>query len=141
MAAIGTRKLKLEIDGIEKSAEVSNVRISSGESDSDFTTFADAAAGGNRDYSLVITMAQDAATGSLWSEVWDSAGTDIPFTVMPYGNAVPTTAEPHFEGVATVTEPDGDLLGGEANKSNTAKMTIEVTWPCTAKPTKVTAGV
>lgn len=139
MAAIGTRKLKLEIDGTPYTAQVSNVRITSGESDSDFVTFEDAANGGLRDYALVITLTQDAAAGSLWREIFDSAGTDVPYTVIPYGNAAPSTGEPHFEGTATITEPDGDLLGGEANKSNTAKMTIEVTFPCTGKPTLVTA--
>lgn len=139
MAAIGTRKLKLEIDGTEYTAQVSNVRLTSGESDSDFITFADAAAGGARDYALAITLAQDAATGTLWSEIFESAGTDVPYTVMPYGNAVASAGEPHFEGTCTIAEPDGDLLGGEANKSNTAKMTIEVVFPCTGKPTRVTA--
>ncbi|KRB73079.1 hypothetical protein ASE01_20095 [Nocardioides sp. Root190] len=139
MAAIGTRKLKLEIDGTNYTPQVSNVRITSGEADSDFVTFEDAANGGARDYALVITLVQDAAAGTLWREIFDSAGTDVPYTVMPYGNAAPTAGEPHFEGTATITEPDGDLLGGEANKSNTAKMTIEVTFPCTAKPTLVSA--
>lgn len=139
MAAIGTRKLKIEIDGTEHTAVVSNARITSAESDSDFLSFADAAAGGARDYALALTLAQDAATGSLWTEIFDNAGTDVPITLMPYGNAVATTAEPHFEATATITEPDGDLLGGEANASNTAKMTVEVAWPLTAKPVKVTA--
>ncbi len=139
MAGIGTRKLQLEIDGTAYTPEVSNVRITSAESDSDFTTFADAAAGGARDYALVLTLVQDAATASLWSQVFDSAGDDVPVTVMPYGNAVATAIEPHFESIATITEPDGDLLGGEANKSNSARMTIEVTWPLLAKPTRVAA--
>lgn len=139
MAAIGTRKLKIEVDGTPRTAEVSNVRITSAESDSDFITFEEAASGGGRDYAVVITMTQDAATGSLWREVWDNAGDDIPITVMPYGNAVATATEPHFEGTATITEPDGDLLGTEANKSSTARATIEVTWPLLAKPTLVTS--
>lgn len=138
MAAIGTRKLKIEIDGIEHTAVVSNARITSAESDADFVSFADAAAGGARDYALALTLAQDAATGSLWSEIFDSAGTDVPVTIMPYGNAIPSTAEPHFTATATITEPDGDLLGGEANSSTTARMTVEVEWPLTAKPTRVT---
>lgn len=139
MAAIGTRKLKLEIGGDEYTAEVSNVRVTSAEGESDFVTFAEAAAGGARDYALAITLAQDAATGSLWTEIFDNAGTDVAYTVMPYGNASPSATEPHFTGTCTITEPDGDLLGGEANKSNTARMTVEVAFPCTGKPTRVTA--
>ena len=138
MAQIGTRKLKLEVDGVERYAEVSNVAIRSAESDSDFVTFQQASQGGGRDYVLAITMAQDAATGSLWSEVWDNAGDEIPVVVMPYGNATPSANEPHFEATATIIEPDGDLLGGEADKSTSARFTIEVEWPLTAKPTKVT---
>ncbi len=139
MARIGTRKLKLEVDGTEHTAQVSNVRIVSGESESDFTSFADAAAGGARDYRLAITLTQDAAATSLWNEIWASSGTDVPVTVMPYGNAVATVGEPHFEGTVTIKEPDGDLLGGEANASNTAVFTVEVEWPFLAKPTRVTA--
>ncbi len=40
---------------------------------------------------------------------------------------------------AVITEPDGPLLGGEADKSTTAKMIVEGEWPLTAKPVKVTA--
>ena len=139
MAQISTRKLKMEVDGIERFAEVSVAVVRSAASDSDFTTFEQASSGGGRDYVLAITMAQDAAAGSLWSEVWDNAGTEIPVTLMPYGNAVPSPAEPHFETTATIVEPDGDLLGGEADSSNSARFTIEVEWPLDATPTKVTA--
>lgn len=138
MAAIGTRLLKMEIDGVEYSAQVSVGKITSGESDSDFVTFADAAAGGAREYRLEFTAVQDAATGSLWREVFDNAGDTIPFTLMPYGNATPSVAEPHFEGNAVISEPDGDFLGGEADSSTTARFTIECSWACTAKPTLVT---
>jgi hypothetical protein len=139
MGDIGTRKLTLEIDGDAVAAEVSNVRITSGEADSDFVTFEEAAAGGARDYALAITLKQDAATGSLWRRIFDDAGDDVPYIVAPYGNAVASASQPHFTGTCTITEPDGDLLGGEANKSNTARMTIEVSFPCTAKPTLVTS--
>lgn len=139
MAAIGTRKLKIEVDGTEYTAVVSNARITTAESDSDFVSFADAAAGGARDYALALTLAQDAAASSLWTMIWAEAGTEVPVTVMPYGNTTPTATEPHFEGTVTIQEPDGDLLGGEANASTSAKFTVEVSWPFTAKPTRVTA--
>ncbi len=139
MSAIGTRKLVLEIDGETVEAECSKAVITSAEGEADFTSFEDARNGGARDYGLNIVLQQDAATGSLWSKIWDEAGQDVPFVVKPYGNlTAPSEAQPWFEGIATVTEPDGDFLGGEANKSNTAKMTTEVTWPCLARPDKIT---
>lgn len=139
MAAIGTRKLQLNVDATEVTPEVSNVRVTSGESESDFVSFADAAAGGGRVYKLAITMTQNAATGTLWDQVWSHAGEEVDVIVRPYGNATPTATEPHFEGTCVVAEPDGDLLGGEADKSATNRFTTEVEWEFTAKPTKVTA--
>lgn len=138
MAGIGTRKVKIEVDGTERTAEMSNARFTSGEGDTDFLTFADAAAGGNRKYRFQGTAVQDAETASLWREIWDNAGDEVTVTLMPYGNAVPSLTEPHFEGTAVIAEPDGDLLGGEANASSTARMTVEINWQLTGKPTMVT---
>lgn len=138
MGQLGTRKLKIEIDGTEHTAEVSKAVVTSGESDSDFLTFAGAAAGG-RAYKLNIVGVQDAANGSLWREVWDNAGDEVPVTLMPYGNAVPSATEPHYTATATISEPDGDFLGGEADSSTSARFTFEVEWDLAAKPTEVTA--
>lgn len=134
MAQLGTRLLKLEIDGTEYTSQVSNVQLNSAESDSDFITFADAAAGGARDYTLVMTIVQDTAAGSLWREIWDNTGDTVPFTIYPAGGMTPSAADPSFEGSAVIKEPDGNLLGGEANTSTSSKFTVEVEWPCTARP-------
>jgi hypothetical protein len=139
MAAIGTRKLKIEVGGTERRAEVTSAKVTSGAADEDTVTFAEAEGGGSRDYNLEIILLQDAASGTLWTDIFDNAGDDATVTLMPYGNAVATVAEPHFEVVATITEPDGDLLGGAANRSKTARNVITVVWPCDAKPTKITA--
>lgn len=139
MAALGTRLLKIEVDGTDYTAQVSKAVITSGESDSDFITFADAAAGGGREYRLEFTAVQDAATGTLWDEVFTNAGDTVPFTLMPYGNAVPSATEPHFEGNATITEPDGDFIGGEADASTSARFVFECSWVLDAKPSRVTA--
>lgn len=139
MAGIGTRLLKITIDGDDYTAEVSKAVITSAESDSDFVTFADAAAGGARDYKLNLVGVQDATSASLWTVVWGSAGDTVPCVLMPYGNASPSTSEPHFEFDAVIKEPDGDFIGGEANSSTSARFTFEVVWDLEAKPTKVTA--
>lgn len=140
MAALGTRLLTFEVDGNDFTAQVSNVRIVSGESDSDFVTFADAAAGGAREYRLEFTAVQDPETGSLWDEVWSNAGDTVPFTIAPVGGSTPSPANPHFTGSAVISEPDGDLLGGEANASASARFTIECSWVCIAKPDKAPGG-
>lgn len=139
MAGIGTRKLTLMIDSDEVAPEVSSAVISSAETDSDFISFADAAAGGGRTYTLKLTFVQDAVAGSLWDKVWSAAGSDIAVVVRPYGNAAASATQPHFTGTVTVTEPDGDLLGGDADASNSARFTTDVEWRFLAKPTRVVA--
>jgi hypothetical protein len=139
MAGIGTRLLQLTINSVDVTAEISTGKITSNDAGSDFTTFADAAAGGAREYRLEFTAVQDAATGSLWTEVFDNAGDSVPFLLKPYGNATASASQPHFSGNATITEPDGDFIGGDADKSTTARMTFSCAWVCDAKPTRVTA--
>lgn len=139
MAAIGTRKLTLTIDGQDVTAEVSSATITSGEAKSDFISFADAAAGGTREYGLKLKFIQDATSASLWNKVWSAAGTDVPAVINPYGNVVASPAEPHFSGTVTISEPDGDFLGGDADPSNSARFVTEVTWIYLHKPTKIVA--
>src|SRR5918996_653096 len=104
MAAIGTRKLTLDVDGVEVAPAVSNVVIKSGETESDFVSFGDAGAGGGREYALGITMVQDAAANSLWDQIWSHAGEEVDVIVRPYGNATASAGEPHFEGTVVITE-------------------------------------
>ena len=126
MAITGTRKLKIEVDGTEYTSQVSNCRVTSAEDDSDFVSFADAAAGGARRYQLVGTAGQDYVADSFWDVVYSQAGSDLAVTIMPEGNAAPSPTQPHFTTTITVLEPDGDLIGGEANKSTTAKFTFDL---------------
>jgi hypothetical protein len=149
MAAIGTRALVLEMSTaaapttfVDYTAVVSTVKVVSAESDSDFVPFADAASGGAREYALELTLAQDLATGSLWRKIFDSAGTDVPFKMWPYGkpaSGTPSVAQPSVNGTVQITEPDGDWIGGDADKSTTARFTTEVAWKLLAKPTIATS--
>lgn len=139
MAALGTRQLTLTIASTDYTAQVSKAVIVSGEADSDFTTFADAAAGGAREYRLEFTAVQDPATGTLWDKVFTAAGTQAAFILKPAGGTTASPSQPHFTGNAVITEPDGDFIGGEADSSSTARFTFECSWVLTAKPTRVTA--
>lgn len=137
---LGTRLLKATIDGVVRSAEVSSCKITSAESDSDFVSFEDTAGGGKRDYTLEFTAVQDPAdVTSLWYVMWDQTGTDVEVEILPYGGAVVSATNPKFTGTVTVTEPDGDILGGDADPSASARFTIELAWKFLAKPARVVA--
>jgi len=138
---LGTRALKIQIGTAEYNTDVSSVKIVSGEADSDFVSFADAAAGGAREYRLQCTATQDPADeDSIWRMVWDSAGSDAAITLDPYGGGTASATNPLVTGTVVITEPDGDLLGGEADPSTTAKFTFEIDWVFKAKPTLVTGA-
>lgn len=139
MTALGTRSLTLTIGGEEVTAQISNCRIVSGAADSDFVSFADANSGGSRVYRLQGTASQNMETGSVWDQIWNHAGETVAAVVKPNGGAAATPATPSFSGNVIITEPDGDLLGGEANASATAKFTIDFDWEFTAKPTMATS--
>lgn len=139
MARVKPRLISLEVETIDRSDEVSKAVITSAAAQADFVSFAEARSGGGRDYALDMTIAQDHASGTLWDLIWTGAGTEVDGVFAPYGNETPTIAQPHYEFTATVAEPDGDYLGAEANESQTAVATIQVSWPLTGKPTKVTA--
>lgn len=139
MAALGTRSLTLTIGGTAVTAQISNCRLVSGEADADFVSFEDAAAGGARTYRLQGTATQNMETGSLWDTMWTSPGTSVAAVLSPNGGTTASATQPKFSGNVIVTEPDGDILGGEANTSPSAKFTWEFDWEFTARPTRAVA--
>ena len=136
MPDIGSRALILKVDGTDFTPEVSKVRIKVDNTDSDFVSFADAAAGGAKDYILAITLKQNTDASALWYYAWSQSGADIDVEVWPNGGGTTASAtEPKFAGTVTVSLPDGDLLGGDANASNSVRFTTDLEWKFTAKPT------
>lgn len=143
MPDVGTRLAVLFVDGDDFTDSISTATVRSAETDSDFVSFADAAAGGKRDYTLALTLKQNTTADSLWDIVWARSGDDVPVEVWPNGMPVsgdPTASQPQFTGTVTVTDPDGDLLGGEANPSTSARQVTEVEWMFTAKPVRNTTA-
>jgi hypothetical protein len=139
MTALGTRLLELSVGGSDFTAEISDCRITSQPADNAFVTFEDAASGGKREYRLKFKAVQDPAVGTLWDKVWTGAGTSVAAIIKPAGGEAASALTPHFTGNVTITEPDGDLLGGEADASTTARFTFEAEWVFAAKPLRVIA--
>lgn len=143
MARVNPRLIVLEMgaEGAEtdRSLELSKCEFHSAEADIEFTSFEEARQGGARTYTAQLTIAQDHAAGTLWSEIWDNAGESLSGIYAPYGNAVASVAQPHYAFAAIIKEPDGLLMGGEATTSTRAVAAVEVEWELEAKPTKITA--
>lgn len=142
MAEYGTRSLVLRVNGTDYSAAVNKVRIKSAETDSDFVSFADAAAGGARKYTLALSCKQDDAATALWFFAWSTPGQTVPYEVWPNGrpgSGTATAAQPKFSGNVVVREPDGDFIGGDADPSATKYFVADLEWDCTAKPTRTIA--
>lgn len=139
MSKAGTRLLTVTVASNSATDQCATAKFTSGDQDSDFITFADAAAGGARAYNFVSKIAQDMVSGTLWDLMWSAPGSSVTVKIAPYGNAVASPTQPHFQAQCTVKEPDGDFIGGDADASTTAKMAVDFTWPCDAKPTKITS--
>lgn len=134
MTALGTRLLTLSVGGDDVTAQISNCRITGAASDSDFTSFEDARKGGARERRLEFTATQDMDAESLWDYMWNHAGETVAVLIRPNGGTAASATTKHVTGNVVIEEPDGDLLGGEANSSTTARFTWEGSWPFTAKP-------
>lgn len=140
---LGTRSLTLNLGGFERAAEVSDCRITSqalGELPrrlfQNGTRYLDQEV---RDWRLQGTAVQDTATGSLWSLVWDYAGTEVPVEIRPAGGEMPSDEQPFFTGLVVVSFPEGDFVGGAADKSSSARLTFTIDWPFVDKPERVTS--
>jgi hypothetical protein len=142
MPDVNKRHLVLIVDSAEYTDSVSTAKITSAETDSDFVSFEQAAAGGGRDYFLAMTLKQNTTAASLWDVIFTQGGEDLDFELWPNGmpvDTIPTATQPQFTGTATVKDPDGDLLGGDADPSPSARQVTEVEWQCLAKPVRATA--
>jgi len=137
---VGTRLLKLLIDGTEYTAEVTKCVINSAAADSSLQTFAAAANGGVRVYTLQGTAIQDMASTSLWAKIFSARGKTVPVVVNPYGVDTFTEDTPGYEGNVVITDPDGDFLGGQADSTVNKAQLFNFTWEFDGEPTLITTG-
>ena len=122
--------LTLGTPGTDYWADITKYELGNTEADSDVVTFADAADGGARQYTLTGSATQSTDAASFWRYVWTNTGEDVPFTLAPHGNELPTEAQPHFIG--TVTIGAKPTLGGEAG---TGAFTFDFEWNIVGIPT------
>lgn len=133
---LGTRSLTLVIDGIARTADVSDCRIVSTPMEGVGLVWQNGLRSLRR-YRLQGTAAQEMATGSLWDLVWGHSDEFVVVDVRPAGGEVASTTQPHFTGSVWVTEPDGVLVGGTADASPGARLTFDFDWLFQTRPTRM----
>ena len=116
---IKANALKLTIDGDDYWADLSSVVMASEDAAADVTTFADAAAGGSRDWFFTVSGVQSTDTTSFWMAMWDNPGSEVAFIYAPHGNASASSTQPHFTGTVRLPARGSFQLGGEASSDGT----------------------
>jgi len=127
-------KLMLKLGATDHWADITAYNLTNEEADSDVTTFADAAAGGSRQFKLSGTAVQSTDTTSFWSYVWANTGQTVGFTLSPHGNSSATAAQPLFTGNVKIgAKPP---IGGEAGVNS---FTFDFEWDLVGDPVKTPA--
>lgn len=127
--------LSITIDSVEYNMDFKTIVLNNEDADDSDQSFADLNAGGGKQWFFEGEAFSDYGAGSVWSYIWDSAGTDsVAFTFKPYGNATATTAQPHFTGTLSVGAKPGGI-GATAGETST----FEIRFDVDGTPTRVTA--
>lgn len=126
--AVFTTSLGVAV-AVDHSDDLKAIRLTSEDRDDSDLTFAEAAGGEVKDYSLEITAIQSTDAASLWRELWDNPGDEFDVTYGPHGNAVPTATQPHF--TFTVKATGKPEVGGEAAR-NGSRFDFEYTYDVTS---------
>lgn len=124
MAKYKGKDLSLTIDGVEVNLEGTSVLLENEEADTDAITFAELSAGTPLQWFFSLTAVADYGTGSLWTTLWDNAGTEVAFVFKPYGNVTATALKPHFTGNCTINAKPP--IGGSANEVFTFEARLDV---------------
>ena len=127
----------VKIGGVDLSAFVSNVSLSSSADAIEVTSFSSAGArervSGLKDNSVTIDFMQDYAAAAVEATVYPLIGsTAISFEILPNGTAVSAT-NPKYTGSLIVV--DWTPVAGAVGEL----LTASVTWPITGAITKATA--
>lgn len=113
---------------VEYDGDIKNFRITSEDKDDTDLTFAEAASGDTKDFSVVVTAIQSTEAGSFWMLLWENPGTEFTVIYGPHGNAVASETQPHF--LMTLQADGKPEIGGEARRGkdrNDFEYTFEVT--------------
>lgn len=82
--------------------DVKSFEISSDDKDDSDLTFAEAASGATKEYTITVTAIVSFDATSFWTYLWDHQGDDVELVLGPKGNAIPSATKPHFGAISKV---------------------------------------
>lgn len=121
MAKYKGKDLSLTIDAVEVNLEGTSVVLDNEEADTDAVTFAELASGTPLQWFFTVAAVADYNAGSVWSLLWDNAGSTVPFVLRPYGVGA---GKPEFTGTCTINAKPP--VGGAANEVFTFEARLDV---------------
>lgn len=109
------------------SDDLKAIGLTTDDKDDSDLTFAEAAAGLSKEFTLALTCLVSFDAGSLFAYLWDNAGATVAVVWGPYGNAVPTVTKPHFTFNAVIDgKPSIELEAKGPSDKSGADVDVEL---------------
>lgn len=139
MTDVRPHYIDVEIDGEPAGDDLARFEWHSAPAADEFVTFASSRQGGERDWTVQMTVKETGTDGTAYQLARTAVGTEVDLVYRPHGNEIPSVAQPHETATAIVQPIEGKVAGGTATRSRNARSTIELVWVLKAAPVLVTA--
>lgn len=104
---------------VSYSDDLKKVSLTSEDKDDSDLTFAEAAAGLAKDWTVTLTGVTSWDAGALYAYLWDNPGATWVLVYGPYGNATATATKPHY----SITVTNSGKPGFEAEAKSPKDLT------------------
>ncbi len=111
---VKANSITITVDGDDYTADLSSIMLQSEEASSDVTTFADATAGGARDFYVEMSGVTSTDATSFFMVCWNNAGDEVPFTL-----ETTSSDAGEFTGTLRIPAKGAIPFGGEASADGT----------------------
>lgn len=111
---VKANSITITVDAVDHTADLSSIMLQSEEASSDVTTFADATAGGARDFYIEMSGVTSTDATSFFMVCWNNAGDEVPFTLE---TSSATAGE--WAGTLRIPAKGAIPFGGEASADGT----------------------
>lgn len=109
---IKAQNIVFKIGTTDYACDATSVNLELGDAPGDVRTFCEVSVG--KQWTLTLEGITSGDSASLYRVLWDNYGTEVGFTIAPYGNAVASSTQPHYVGTVVFSElPPLALTAGE----------------------------